>query len=101
MIHVMLPVQYLRLAGKHRGAPERRLALAVLETVLHDCRSGTTRPGDAGSRPKDRRAFNRAMSYVMSRDRAWPYSFENVCETVGLDASYLRRGLRAAHQDGV
>jgi hypothetical protein len=100
MIHVMLPVQYLRLAGKDRGAPERRLALAVLRTVLYDCQRGATRPGDAGSRPNDRRTFDRAMAYVMNRDRAWPYSFENLCETVGLDAGYLRRGLRAVHQAG-
>jgi hypothetical protein len=28
-------------------------------------------------------------------DRTWPYSFESLCETVGLDAAYLRRGIRA------
>jgi hypothetical protein len=28
---------------------------------------------------------------VESRDRSWPYSFENLCETVGVDAAYLRR----------
>ena len=31
------------------------------------------------------------MAYVASRDRSWPYSFENLCETIGVDAGSLRR----------
>jgi hypothetical protein len=101
MIHVMLPVQYLHKAGEHRGAPERRLALAVLQTVLHDCRSEGADPGEAPARPRDREAYDRAMAYVMSPDRTWPYSFENLCETVGLDAGYLRRGIQATRRPTV
>jgi hypothetical protein len=96
MIHVMLPVQYLHKAGEHRGAPERRLALAVLATVIHDCESVATDPGEERAAPRNREAYERAMAYVMSCDRSWPYSFENLCETVGLDAEYLRRGIQAA-----
>jgi len=33
------------------------------------------------------------MAYVASRDRSWPYSFENLCDTIGVDAGYLRRGI--------
>jgi hypothetical protein len=33
------------------------------------------------------------MAYVASRDRSWPYSFENLCETIGVDADLLRRQL--------
>ncbi len=95
MIHVMLPVQYLHKAGEHRGAPERRLALAVLATVIHDCRSVAAEPGEEPAEPRNRDAYERAIAYVMSRDRTWPYSFENLCETVGLDAGYLRRGILA------
>ena len=29
----------------------------------------------------------------------WPYSFENLCEAVGLDADYLRRGIQVAQED--
>src|SRR5262245_65266676 len=43
MIHVMLPVQYLRQPGQHLGGPEKRLALAVLQTVLYDCRAAGLR----------------------------------------------------------
>lgn len=96
----MLPAQLLRKAGEHRGGPERRLALAVLQTVLYDCRSGAAVPGEEPASPRDRQAYERAMTYVMSRDRTWPYSFENLCETVDLDASCLRRGIRAARGGG-
>jgi hypothetical protein len=30
---------------------------------------------------------------VASRDRTWPYSFENLCETIGVDAGSLRQQL--------
>jgi len=93
MIHVMLPVQYLRQPGRRLAEPEKRLALAVLQTVLYDCR-GTGQRGANGRAPvRNRQAYDRAMSYVASRDRTWPYSFENLCETVGVDAGSLRERL--------
>ena len=54
MIHVMLPVQYLRRAGARLAEPEKRLALAVLQTVVYDCgvahdRAGRGRRPGAGS----------------------------------------------------
>jgi len=33
------------------------------------------------------------MAYVASTDRAWPFSFENLCEALGLDAGCLREEL--------
>jgi hypothetical protein len=94
MIHVMLPEQYLRRAGEYRVEPQKRLMLAVLQTVVDDCR-GTTYRLAAGFPPAiDRRAYEQARAYVASRDRSWPFSFENLCEAVGLDAGRLRAGLR-------
>ena len=37
MIHVMLPVQYLREKAARLAEPEKRLAFAVLQTVMYDC----------------------------------------------------------------
>jgi hypothetical protein len=34
MIHVMLPVQYLREKAARLAEPEKRLAFAVLQTVM-------------------------------------------------------------------
>jgi hypothetical protein len=33
------------------------------------------------------------MIHVMLPCRSWPYSFENLCDTIGGDAGYLRRGI--------
>jgi len=101
MIHTMLPAQYLHKAGEHRGAPERRLAIAVLQTVLHDCRSAADEGDGDPAMARNPAARARAMAYVMSCDRCWPYSFENLCEAVGLDADYLRRGIQVAQEDSV
>jgi hypothetical protein len=93
MIHVMLPVQYLGQAGARLAEPEKRLALAVLQTVVYDCRILEDPAVDGVSRARDSQAYGRAMAYVASRDRSWPYSFENLCDTLGVDPGYLRRGI--------
>ena len=92
MIHVMLPVQYLRRAGAHLTAPHRRLMLAVLQAVVDDCQE----PPHPGAERTARRAHEEAMAYVASTDRSWPFSFENLCEAVGLDPGFVRRELRTA-----
>lgn len=88
----MLPVQYLGQAGARLAGPEKRLALAVLQTVVYDCGAAPGGP-DGRTRVRDRGAYRQAMAYVASRDRSWPYSFENLCDTIGVDAGYLRRGI--------
>ena len=89
----MLPVQYLRQPGKRLAEPEKRLALAVLQTVLYDCRGTGQRGANGRASVRNRQAYDRAMAYVASRDRTWPYSVENLCETIGVDADLLRRQL--------
>ena len=96
MIHTLLPVQYLHDAARHRAEPEKCLALAVLQTVMYDCRT-VEDPDMAGSaRTRDTHGDGRAMAYVASRDRSWPYSFENLCDTLGVDAGHLRRRITRA-----
>ena len=68
------------------------MALAVLQTVLDGCRVVAAERAE-GSRGRDRQADERAMAYVARRDRSWPYSFENLCETIGVNADSLRRRL--------
>ena len=98
MIHTMLPAQYLHKAGEHRGAPERRLAIAVLQTVLHDCRSAADDGDGDPAMARNPAARARAMAYVASCDRSWPYSFENLCEAVGVDAGVSPRGASSGQQ---
>ena len=93
MIHVMLPAQYLNKAGSRLAEPQKRLMLAVLQTVVDDCQ-GLRTEGHEGSRAvADERAYLQATEYVASTDRSWPFSFENLCEAVGVEASVLRQGI--------
>ena len=95
MIHVMLPVQYLQRAGERVAEPQKRLMLAVLQAVVYDCQGPEPRAAAAAGY-RNGRAHREARAYVASRDRDWPYSFENLCEAIGIDATYLRRGIERA-----
>ena len=94
MIHVMLPTQYLRRADSHLVEPHRRLMAAVLQTVVDDCRGSVYRRARGDRTPIARRDVRKATAYVASTDRRWAFSFENLCQALGLDAGRLRRELR-------
>ena len=81
---------------------ERALLGAVLHCALDDLRTGRTRDG---GRPiptpwggaRGRRQPRRIMpprDYLLSHDRAYPLSFENVCDHLGLAADDIRAMLR-------
>jgi hypothetical protein len=38
--------------------------------------------------------FEESREWVSSTDRSWLFSFENVCDTLEINAAYVRRGLR-------
>ena len=94
MIHVMLPVQYTPKAGRFLSDAHRRLMAAVLQSVVDDCRGGSPyrRVAHDGSKV-DARSVREAMAYVASTDRTWPFSFENLCEALGIDAAAVRVAL--------
>lgn len=93
MIHVMLPVQYLRRAGARWVEPHERLMAAVLQTVVDDCRGSSYRRARGYRNPVRAHGVRQAISYMASTDRAWPFSFENLCDALGLDPGRLRREL--------
>jgi hypothetical protein len=93
MIHTFLPVQYLSKRGKGRGEPQTRLMVAVLQTVVDDYRGSAYRHAAGFAPHRDQRAYAAACAYVASTDRTWPFSFENLCEALGLDAGCLRTEL--------
>jgi hypothetical protein len=93
MIHVMLPIQYLRKAGDRRFEPQKRLMLAVLQTVIDDCEGSRSRQGAGLPVPLDGKAYVAARAYLASTDRDWPFTFENLCDALGLDAGSFRRRL--------
>ncbi len=87
----LLPSQYfsaLRRKGAHE--PERRLVVAVLQDAV-DCFQKHLAARDR----RARQLYLDAEEWIGSDDRSWPFSFENVCDLLQINAEYLRRGLLA------
>ena len=93
MIHTVLPVQYAPIPAASIAEPQRRLMAAVLRSVVEDCRGGTAYRRATGAGAIDVRDVRQARAYVASTDRSWPFSFENLCDALGVDSSVLRRSL--------
>ncbi len=85
----LLPSQYYAaLKRKATHEPERRLAIAVLQDAV-DCFQKHLRARDR----KTRQLFVEAEQWICSEDRSWPFSFENICDLLQINAEYLRNGL--------
>ncbi len=85
----ILPAQYF--AGLHRKStsePERRLVIAVLDDAI-DCFQKHL----FATNRKAKVLFTDSEQWFESTDRSWPYSFENVCDVLQLNADYMRAGL--------
>jgi hypothetical protein len=65
---------------------EVRLIIAVLEEAV-----GCYRKHFLARDPKRRRLFQDAQAWLMSEDGDQPFSFEHVCDVVGLNPAYVRR----------
>lgn len=99
MMYPLLPSQYLRRAGARLADPHRKLMAAVLRTVVEDCRGGTVYRHAAGHTGLEQRVVQKALAYVASTDRVWPYSFENLCDALDVSAQGLRRALETQRQE--
>jgi hypothetical protein len=77
----VLPSQFFN--SQTRGAlqPEKRLMLAVLEDAV-------------GLYLRAPHVAPEADAWVQADDRAWPYSFVNLCDALGLDRTAVRGALR-------
>lgn len=87
---VLLPAQYFAAFRRAGGLErERLLMLAVLEDAI-DCFQKFAHSRD----PRGRQMFDESYAWVQSADRSWLFSFENICDTLEINAEYVRRGLR-------
>jgi hypothetical protein len=68
--------------------PERVLMLAVLEDAVQCFQDHV-----AATRPKHRVLFQESEEWLLDHNNSYPFSFENICEALGLDPDYLRQGL--------
>lgn len=85
----VLPEQFFAaFAGQERLGSERRLMLAVLQDAV-ECYQKYA----LSRTPTGRAEFDDARQWIESTDREWSFSFENVCDTLSLNAVYLRGGI--------
>jgi hypothetical protein len=80
---------YATLRRNHFVDPERRLMAAILEDAMA-CLSK-----DPHGYPRQhRKHFVEAYAWINANEsEEWIFSFANICDTLGFDPSYLRRGL--------
>ncbi len=88
--HVLLPTQQVR----GQEIPERRLVSAILADAINCFQ----RQGLVSGR-RNRRAAFESERWIMSCDRDWPFSFENICEVLDIDAKWLRSSLLRWRRD--
>ncbi|MGH7848450.1 MAG: hypothetical protein ACREQW_25205 [Candidatus Binatia bacterium] len=77
-----------RFETKYFRDPVIRLMLAVLEDAVN-C---YVKYHDAKSR-RGQRIFREAKEWFFSDDTNWLFSYENICDLVGINPSYLRNGM--------
>jgi|SRR5215467_8699599 hypothetical protein len=74
---------------KSQWGPEERLMFAVLTDAV-EC---FQKYFGFQSR-KCQALFAEAAEWIESRDSSWPFSFEQICQTLDISPSYLRLGLK-------
>jgi hypothetical protein len=86
----LMPDQYYATLRKSQHSdPELRLMAAILEDAV----ACLSRDPLRCARPH-RKGVEEALSWIDAQgEEDWVFSFHNICESLGLDPSYLRRGL--------
>jgi len=85
----MRPVQFQDIWSRSGAvSPERALALSVVQEALNDLIKYRY-----SKRRRGQRLYWEAYAWVSGNDREWPYSFVNICESVGLPVEAIREQL--------
>lgn len=85
----LLPEQFFTLMGKKPLQGEKRLLLAMLEDAVHCFQTYVL-----ARKPHERRLFQEAEEWINSTDLRWFFSFENICEILGIHPGRLRDALQ-------
>ena len=67
---------------------EERLMQAVLENAIEYFQKYVLAKDERG-----KKLFQEAEEWILDKDSDWLYSFENICEVLGLHPDYIRQGL--------
>lgn len=88
-VETILPVQFFsRTASNASDHPEKRLMLAVLEEAV------ATYQRYVGTKTRQgQRLFSEAEEWLKSEAIDWPFTAENICNTLEIEPEFLRRGL--------
>jgi len=73
--------------GYARG-PERSLMSAILFDGIQSYMNFVTSPGS-----RSNKRYQEAFAWVNKKDSEYVFSFDNVCEGLGIDPEFLRLGL--------
>jgi hypothetical protein len=85
----VLPDQFFsEFSGAAGCESERRLMLAVLQDAV-ECFQKYALARDS----RGNFEFDEACRWIESDEREWPYSFENICDVLGLNPVCIREGL--------
>ena len=63
--------------------------LAVMEDAI-----STFQKSVQGATRRQRRLLKETEEWIGSANTAWPFSFENICAALDIEADYLRTGLK-------
>jgi hypothetical protein len=86
---IMLPSQYYAVLRKTAPqGPEYGLVLAMLQDAVECFQKYRFATDENG-----RELYADARDWIASDDQKWPFSYENVCGILNLNAEYLRTGL--------
>jgi len=85
----LLPAQFLdTYRRKAHLEPETSLMLAVLEDAVACYQKyALAREGNGLE------LFREAEEWILQKDAQWLFSFDNICESLGMNPEYLRAGL--------
>ena len=86
---ILIPEQFLATYQRtFRLDPEKVLMLAVLQDAVTCFQENI-----AATCKRKRALYLEAEEWFIAEDKSYLFSFENICEALGFDVSYLRQGL--------
>jgi len=85
---VLAAEEYQRIHRRRALSSEQDLMAAILEQGIADYRRYVF-----AQDKKSRKLFIDAEAWISVDDHDWIFSFANCCDVLGIDPSYLRRGL--------
>ena len=85
----LLPEQYFSLLGRKPLQGEKRLLLAMLEDAVHCFQTYLL-----AKKPHERRLFQESEEWINSTDGLWFFSFENICDVLGVNPGRMRDALK-------